>query len=347
MAHDVFVSYATEDKDVAFAICQKLESNGLRCWIAPRDVVPGHAWATAITDAITGSKVMVLVFSKNSNASNQVPNEVALAVDAGIALIPFRIDEIDPTGDLEYFLEAQHWLDAFAGPPETHLEELLEAVRVNLPRDEADPTTVGIVDDHPLYRQGLAMAVEGASDLRVVAEAKSIEDFEKLNVMPDVLLLDLMLPGIEGSAGVAQMCAVGHKVLVVSAAGDPEAVVDAIAAGACGYLTKETDADEITRAVRVVAGGQSYVSPTLASYLLRAQRSAEAIKLTKREREVLELLAAGESDQDIADQLFISKATVQSHLERIRDKTGARKRVELSNLANRMGIGASQRDRTV
>ena len=199
--------------------------------------------------------------------------------------------------------------------------------------------TVAIVDDHPVYRQGLAMAVDRATDLQLAGEAKSIEDFDKLDARADVVLLDLHLPGIEGSAGVAHVCDQGYRVLVVSAAGTPDDVVDAIAAGAAGYLTKETDAEEITSAVRVVAGGETYVSPTLASYLLRVERSTAQYKLTKRERDVLALVAAGEKDQDIAVELSIAITTVHSHLERIRDKTGARRRAELTNLAHRLGIG--------
>jgi DNA-binding NarL/FixJ family response regulator len=199
--------------------------------------------------------------------------------------------------------------------------------------------TVVIVDDHPVYRQGLAMAVDRATDLELAGEAKSIEDFDKLESEADVVLLDLHLPGIEGSAGVAHVRDKGHRVLVVSAAGTPDDVVDAIAAGAAGYLTKETDAEEITRAVRVVAGGDTYVSPTLASYLLRVEKSTSQYKLTKRERDVLALVAAGEKDQDIAGELSIAVTTVHSHLERIRDKTGARRRAELTNLAHRLGIG--------
>ncbi len=206
----------------------------------------------------------------------------------------------------------------------------------------ADMISVAIVDDHPVYRQGLAMVVDNAEDLELVGEAKSIEDFDKLQSPVDVVLLDLHLPGIDGSAGVAHVCEAGYRALVVSAAGTPEDVIDAIAAGAVGYLTKETDADEITRAIRTVAAGDTYVSPTLASYLLRAEKSASDYQLTKRERDVLALLAAGERDQDIAAQLFIATTTVHSHLERIRDKTGARRRAELTTLAHRLGIGPSE-----
>jgi DNA-binding NarL/FixJ family response regulator len=197
--------------------------------------------------------------------------------------------------------------------------------------------SVAIVDDHPVYRQGLAAAVEAADDLALVGDASSIEEFEKLVTQADVVLLDLHLPGIEGSAGVAHVCGKGHRVLVVSAAESRKDVVDAIAAGAVGYLTKESDAEEITRAIRTVASGASYVSPTLASFLLKAEKETAAYKLTKREREVLALVAAGETDQDIAEQLFIATTTVHSHLERIRDKTGARRRAELTNLAHKLG----------
>jgi DNA-binding NarL/FixJ family response regulator len=198
--------------------------------------------------------------------------------------------------------------------------------------------SVAIVDDHPVYRQGLAMTVEQTDDLELAADAGSIEAFDELDVSPDVVLLDLHLPGLGGATGVAHVCGRGNRVLVVSAAGTPDDVIDAIAAGAAGYLTKEANSDEITRAVRVVAGGGTYVSPTLASYLLKADRAIATPTLTAREREVLALVAAGETDRDIADTLMIAKTTVHSHLDRIRDKTGARRRAELTNLAHRLGI---------
>ena len=203
--------------------------------------------------------------------------------------------------------------------------------------------SVAIIDDHPMYRQGLATLIDEADDLDLAGQAASIEDFDSLladvGTTVDVVLLDLHLPGIEGAAGVSHVVGAGFRVLVVSAAGTPDAVVVAIAAGAAGYLTKESDATEIAAAIRTVARGATYISPTLASYLLGAEKiGATAFELTKREREVLSLLAAGETDQDIADQLTIAKTTVHSHLDRIRDKTGARRRAELAGLAHRLGI---------
>jgi DNA-binding NarL/FixJ family response regulator len=195
--------------------------------------------------------------------------------------------------------------------------------------------SVAIIDDHPLFRQGLAMAIEQADDFTLVADAESVEDFDRRDVTVDVVLLDLHLPGIRGAEGVAHICARGPKVIVVSAAGAADDVIDALAAGAAGYLTKDAEAEDIRRAVRAVANGQAYVSPTLASYLINANKPRAASldhQLSPRELEILALVAAGETDRDIAKQLFIATATVYSHLERIRDKTGARRRAQLTRL---------------
>jgi DNA-binding NarL/FixJ family response regulator len=112
-------------------------------------------------------------------------------------------------------------------------------------------------------------------------------------------------------------------------------VLDALAAGAAGYLTKDAEAADIRQAVTAVAKGQTYVSPTLASYLLSANKQRAANlehQLSPRELEILALVAAGETDHDIARQLHIAPATVYSHLDRIRDKTGARRRAQLTRL---------------
>jgi DNA-binding NarL/FixJ family response regulator len=203
-------------------------------------------------------------------------------------------------------------------------------------------TRVAVIDDHPLYRQGLAVAIEEAPGMELVLAARSVEDFDAhRGVRPDVVVLDLHLPGLEGPQAVAHLCARGLAVLVVSASDDQDAVLDAIAAGASGYLTKDAEAAEITAAVTAIAQGGTYVSPALAAYLLRAARRqppAVPWALTEREREILRLLASGETDQDIAAQLYISVRTVRSHLERIRDKTGRRRRPDLTRLAIEQGL---------
>ncbi|MDT7769880.1 MAG: hypothetical protein QOI30_2890, partial [Mycobacterium sp.] len=128
MAHDVFISYSHHDKPQADAICATLEAKGIRCWIAPRDVIPGQEWGEAIVDAIRSSRVMVLVFSTHANDSPQIRREVQLAVSAETVLIPFRIEDVAPARSLEYFLGTPHWLDALTPPLEVHLERLAAAV---------------------------------------------------------------------------------------------------------------------------------------------------------------------------------------------------------------------------
>ena len=124
MAHDVFISYSSKDKPVADAVCAILESNAIRCWIAPRDVMPGKDWGEAIIEAIRDTRIMVLVFSSNANESPQIKREVERAVSRGSIVIPLRIEDVEPALSLEYFLSSPHWLDAFTPPLEQHLQRL-------------------------------------------------------------------------------------------------------------------------------------------------------------------------------------------------------------------------------
>ena len=137
MAYDVFISYAKEDKIVADAVCATLESHAVRCWIAPRDVLPGVAYGEAIIDAIRGCRIMILVFSSKSNASPHIPKEIERAVSAGVAVIPFRIEDVLPGKSLDYFIGSVHWLDALTRPLEQHLERLVQNVQTLLSRDTA------------------------------------------------------------------------------------------------------------------------------------------------------------------------------------------------------------------
>ena len=114
MAHDVFISYSTHDKLTADAICSIFEANGIRCWIAPRDILPGMDWGESIIDAINASRVMVLILSSSSNTSDQVKREVERAVHKSIVIIPFRIENVQLSKSLEYQLSLTHWLDALS-----------------------------------------------------------------------------------------------------------------------------------------------------------------------------------------------------------------------------------------
>jgi DNA-binding beta-propeller fold protein YncE len=129
MAHDVFVSHSSKDKPTADAVCAVLESHGIRCWVAPRDILPGQDWGGSIIEAINGARAMVLIFSANANASSQIKREVERAVNKGVAVIPLRIEDVAPTATLEYFISTSHWLDAFTSPLDRHLQYLAEVVR--------------------------------------------------------------------------------------------------------------------------------------------------------------------------------------------------------------------------
>lgn len=124
MAHDVFISHSSKDKIMADAVCAGLEARGIRCWIAPRDVLPGMEWTGAIVDAIASCRVFLLIFTDNSNQSTQTLKEVDFAVNHEKTIIPFRLADIKPTGSMEYYLGAIHWLDALTPPVEKHIDEL-------------------------------------------------------------------------------------------------------------------------------------------------------------------------------------------------------------------------------
>lgn len=132
MAHDVFISYAHQDRTVANAVTATLEARGIRCWIAPRDILPGSDWGAAIIEAIQEAKALVLIFSSNSNDSDQIKREVERTVHQGIAVIPFRIEDVLPNKTLEYFISTQHWLDALTPPLEDHMAHLADTIAVLL-----------------------------------------------------------------------------------------------------------------------------------------------------------------------------------------------------------------------
>lgn len=205
---------------------------------------------------------------------------------------------------------------------------------------------VGIIEDHPVFRQGLAQTIETAPGMSLAFAVGSVEEFERLGIRPDVAIVDLGLPGVRGAEAVRRVHGLGVEVLVVSADGHHQEVVNALAAGASGYVTKLAQPSEILTALEAVASDGSYVSPALAACLLRTDRErAGSLALTAREREVLVALAGGDTDQDIAERLYISVRTVRSHLDRIRDKTGRRRRPDLTRLAMEEGMLSSDKNR--
>jgi DNA-binding NarL/FixJ family response regulator len=208
--------------------------------------------------------------------------------------------------------------------------------------ERSDRILVGVVEDHPLYRAAVARVLAETPDVELGVVADSVTRFAAGQQPPGgVVVLDLKLHGVRDAAAVLQIAGLGHKVLVVSAHAGQAEVLGAIAAGARGYLSKDADGAEIIRAVRAIAAGNSYVSPILAGYVLDSAAEHQAgprIELSAQERRVLALVAAGERDADIAAEMAISIRTVRSYLDRIRDKTGRRRRPELTRFAIEEGI---------
>jgi hypothetical protein len=137
MARDVFISYSQPDHTCAFELVAQLEAEGINCWIAPRDIAPSADWAAEIMDAISSVRVMILVFSANSNLSPQVRREVERAVHKQLSVLPFRIENVPPSKSLEFFLSAQHWMDAFPPPREPHYARLCTYLKTQLAGEPA------------------------------------------------------------------------------------------------------------------------------------------------------------------------------------------------------------------
>jgi hypothetical protein len=137
VAREVFVSYSQPDYECAMALVERAERDGINCWIAPRDIAPSADWAAEIIDAISNARVMVLVFSASSNDSPQVRREVERAVHKQVSILPFRIENVLPSKSLEYFLSAQHWMDAFPPPREAHYARLCAYLKNQLPKYES------------------------------------------------------------------------------------------------------------------------------------------------------------------------------------------------------------------
>jgi len=128
MAHDVFISHANRDKAVADAVCAALEGRGLRCWYAPRDVPPGEPWAEALMAAIGDARTFVLILSNGSKASPQVMREVQEAADREVPILPLRVEDVQPSAEMGFYIKRIHWLDALTPPLEKHLQTLADRV---------------------------------------------------------------------------------------------------------------------------------------------------------------------------------------------------------------------------
>jgi len=137
VSHDVYISYAKDDKPVADAMCAALESENIRCWIAPRDLVRPEDSVGQMMNAIDTCTVVVVIFSSHSNNSLHVSRECTRGIDSGRVLIPFRTEDILPSDAMKYLIGTPHWLDAITPPLEDHLSRLSRDIRVYLDGSQA------------------------------------------------------------------------------------------------------------------------------------------------------------------------------------------------------------------
>ena len=209
-----------------------------------------------------------------------------------------------------------------------------------------------LVDDHAVVRSGLRLLLDGQEDIEVVGEAGTAKDaiFRARALKPDVILLDVVLPGESGIEVLPKLLKESPetKVLFLSMQDDPSYVREAFAAGASGYVLKEAADEEVVSAVREIADGGRYVHPALGARLVAAEAeeraAAEADPLSDREREVLRLLALGHTNQEIAERLYISVRTAESHRAHIMQKLRLGTRAELVRYALAHGLLEEEAD---
>jgi DNA-binding NarL/FixJ family response regulator len=204
-----------------------------------------------------------------------------------------------------------------------------------------------VVDDHPVWRDGVRSDLEGAGVASVVGEASDGGEAVELarTEMPDVVIMDLNLPTVKGSEATRRIVEESPhvRILVLSASGEEADVLEAVKAGARGYLLKSATSEEIVDAVRRVHGGEAVFTPSLAGLVLDefqrlASKDPDEPDLTARENEVLRLVAKGYTYREIGEKLFISVKTVQNHVQNILTKLQLRRRYELMRYAIQKGL---------
>jgi len=205
-----------------------------------------------------------------------------------------------------------------------------------------------IADDHPVFRFGLRMVLLAEDDLELAGEAENGRAAVELahELRPDVALLDIDMPELDGIAATEQIAreSPGTGILILTMLEDDASVLAALRAGARGYIVKGSGSAEIARAIRGVAAGEAILGPSVAATVLSALHppahppARPFPDLTRREYEVLQLLAQGQSNSVIADRLFVSEKTVRNHLSLIFDKLGVSSRAEAIVLAHRSGV---------
>ncbi|WP_219824196.1 response regulator transcription factor [Actinokineospora auranticolor] len=199
-----------------------------------------------------------------------------------------------------------------------------------------------VVDDHPVVRQGLRTFLDLQADITVVGEAADgatcVTEAERLR--PDVVLLDLRMPGTDGVYALHGLRETGNpaRVLVITSYTEPTAIVPAVRAGAAGYVYKDVDPLALAAAVRSVHAGHVLLHPSVARLLAEGDTRPGAATLTAREREVLEEVARGNTNREIARRLVLSEKTVKTHMTAILGKLGLNDRTQAALYAVRTGL---------
>lgn len=211
---------------------------------------------------------------------------------------------------------------------------------------------VALADDQALVRTGLRMILEAEGDIAIVGEAVDGNGAIALSATehPDVLLMDIRMPGLDGIEALRRISAMmpteGPRIIMLTTFDPDDYIYDALAAGASGFLLKDAPAEELLTAVRVVAAGEAVLAPSITNRLIqqiktRPIRTTEAQvleSLTDREREVLRLIAKGDTNQEIAEQLFVGETTVKTHVSHVLRKLGLRDRVQAVVVAYECGF---------
>jgi DNA-binding NarL/FixJ family response regulator len=207
------------------------------------------------------------------------------------------------------------------------------------------PIRILVVDDHSVVRQGLKMFLGLDPELEVVGEAEDGADaIRKCQALsPDVVLMDMLMPVMDGIAATAAIRRdmPDTEVIALTSVLEDEAVIGAVKAGAIGYLLKDTQADELRRAIKAAAEGQVQLSPAAAARLMREVRTPEAPTtdaLTERENDVLKLIAQGKANKEIARDLVIGEKTVKTHVSNILSKLGVQSRTQAALYAAQNGL---------
>jgi len=205
------------------------------------------------------------------------------------------------------------------------------------------PIRILLVDDHTVVRQGLRMFLALEAGLEVIGEAENGAEAVRLakELKPDVVLMDLLMPVMDGITAIGALARERPEteIIALTSVLEDEKVIGAVRAGAIGYLLKDTQAEELCRAIKAAAAGQVQLSPQAAARLMREVKAPESPEtLTERETEVLRLLARGQSNKEIAQSLTIGEKTVKTHVSNILAKLGVPSRTQAALYAVRIGL---------